>query len=572
MRSWWPLCLAMVGAAWLAVFAVTPLAPRGAEAPATAFSAMRAMADVREISRAPHPTGSADNARVRAWLIGRLTGLGGRVQVRTSTMSARGAKSLRQWSGDATPRPVQTLIAVVPGRDRTLPAVMLMAHYDSVWGSPGAADDGAGVASILETLRALRAAGPQRRDVLVALTDGEELGMEGATAFFAGDPELARVGVVLNLDVRGGGGRVAMFETGRENGAMMRLFASAVRHPSATSLSVLVYHLLPNNTDFTPAEHLGLPGFNFAFIGRPEFYHSPLSTADSLDQGALQDMGDQILDLAHTLLATPTLPGKSPDLVFFDIFGVFTLAYPPALGWLVMVGACALYGVGAWRGRTRIGAVGRGFLSTIALIVVAGGLLYLGNLLSGDSGQANYYDRLAKLPLLEVQALLIGVASAALVASVFRGGDKDPTGFVFGAAAPLLLLGLALQAVAPTADFFIAWPLLLGGLATAAGVVGGARMGALASVAASALGGGYLLGLSFFLMEGVGPNLPSVAALPLALVLVLTWPLIPPIKARVGLAAAALPLVVAIGLALWVRSEPLAPSVPLYSLGQKKTA
>ncbi|WP_369751217.1 M28 family peptidase, partial [Novosphingobium sp. AP12] len=29
-----------------------------------------------------------------------------------------------------------------------MPAVALMAHYDSVPGSPGAADDGAGVASI----------------------------------------------------------------------------------------------------------------------------------------------------------------------------------------------------------------------------------------------------------------------------------------------------------------------------------------------------------------------------------------------------------------------------------------
>ena len=56
-----------------------------------------------------------------------------------------------------------------------------------------------------------------------------------------------------------------------------------------------------------------MPGFNFAFIGRPGLYHSPLATPDALDQGALQDMGRQLLDLTRGLLAAPALPGKAAD-------------------------------------------------------------------------------------------------------------------------------------------------------------------------------------------------------------------------------------------------------------------
>ena len=82
MRIWWALVAAIIGAALLAVLATTPPAARGLDAPAVDFSAERAMTDVRAIARAPHPTGSADNARVRAMLAERLSGLGLTVRVR----------------------------------------------------------------------------------------------------------------------------------------------------------------------------------------------------------------------------------------------------------------------------------------------------------------------------------------------------------------------------------------------------------------------------------------------------------------------------------------------------------
>ena len=53
-------------------------------------------------------------------------------------------------------------------------AVALVAHFDSDPTTPGANDDAAGVAAILETARVLLSGPPLRNDVILLFTDGEE--------------------------------------------------------------------------------------------------------------------------------------------------------------------------------------------------------------------------------------------------------------------------------------------------------------------------------------------------------------------------------------------------------------
>src|SRR6202008_1092528 len=108
---------------------------------------------------------SAANDAVRARLLARMTQLG--LAPRISRADAIEVHP-DQICGGST----QTLVGVLPGRDPRLPALALMAHYDSVPGAPGAADDGAGVSAALEIVRAIRAQGAPARDVAVILTDG----------------------------------------------------------------------------------------------------------------------------------------------------------------------------------------------------------------------------------------------------------------------------------------------------------------------------------------------------------------------------------------------------------------
>lgn len=565
MNRYWGLLVAIAGAIILAIVATTPPGPASTAAPASDFSAARAMVDDRVIARAPHPTGSPENAEVRTYLLARLQALGLETSTPGDTMSADAAQRLDLWRGHAAPPPPLTnVLGILPGKDRALPAVLLMAHHDSVWGSPGAADDGAGVASTLEVVRAIKAAGQPRRDLMVLFTDGEELGLEGAMAFFANDPRRAHVGVIVNMETRGGGGRASMFETGSDNGAMMALFGSAVHRPVSTSLSVFIYKKLPNNTDYTVAKKRGYPGFNFAFIGRPSQYHSPSATPDALDQGALQDMGRQVLDLTRALLAAPALPGKAPDRVFFDAFGLIFLSYATWVGWLLLAIGALGYGAAALGGAW-LGEVGRGVVMTLALFVAAGLLLFAVNVVSGGYGRTNYYDRLAAIPRLEVQALLLCLAAAALVWGLIASARSASAGLAAGMALPLFLLGLFAQATAPTAAFPIVVPLLLGGIAAAIGRFFGVRIGAIVSVIVAALVGGYMLALGWQLIEAVGPGKPMAAALPLALAAVLAAPLVPAVTRHKAVKAAALLIVLALAIALWVRLDPIAPSIPPYS-------
>lgn len=559
MTRWWGALIALAGAVILAIVATTPPRPAAADAPATNFSATRAMADVRVIGRAPHPTGSAEDARVRDYLISRLKSMGLEVATATGTMSPPAKKRLDGWRGAVEPAPPLTnIIAILPGRDRGQPAVLLMAHHDSVWGSPAAADDGAGVASVLETIRAIRAGGQPRRDVMVLFTDGEELGLEGAKSFFTNDPRRGHVGVIVNLETRGGGGRATMFETGSDNGAMMDLFGKAVRRPVSTSLSVFIYKKLPNSTDLTVAKQSGYPGFNFAFIGRSGLYHSPLATPDALDQGALQDMGRQTLDLTRALADAPALPGRAADRTFFDAYGLVFVSYPAALGWVFLVIGAAGYSAAAWR-RATVGEVAKGAGMLLALIVVAMAGLYIVNGISGAWGRVNYYDRLAAIPRLQVQALLVCLAAFLTI----RHWLPSRAGSIAGAAIPLLVLGAILQAVAPTASYPFVVPMMLGGLALAIDRFAGRSVGIAATIVAAMLGVGYMLGLGFFLMQAVGPGMPMAAAIPLAISAVLLLPLMPEPR-RVLMVAAAL-LAVATGIALWVLLDPVAPSAAVYS-------
>jgi hypothetical protein len=604
---------ALLGALLIGFLASQPPAAKPLDAPATQFSGKRAMADVRAIAGAPRPTGSAEIARVRTYLSSRMRSLGMAVGTQPFTLPERSARKL-QDRGRLAVAPTQgvNLIGVLPGLDRAQPAVLLMAHYDSVWASPGAADDAAGVAAALEIVRAIGAEGRPRRDVVVLFTDAEEVGIVGADKFFNGHPLARRTGAVINMESRGGGGRTAMFETGRGNGEMIEVYRKEVSRPSSNSLAVLIYELMPNNTDFSIPKKQGIAGFNFAFIGEGQYYHSPASTAQALKAATLQDLGQQAHEVTRALAFAPILPAKSTDAVFGDILGLFVIAHQPILGWAVLAIAAGLFGIAWFRLRPAGREVAGGALLAVAFLAHLALLLTIANLLSGSGGKPNYYDRLAALPLLELQAVLLCLAALLLAAVAARPSRRlaaampalaltmagvlmaglspvllgigltaallalvvpaKPVGLWsgwFGFAVPILLLALAAQIFAPTATPFLAWPLLLGsvGMAVAAAVDSEVkRLPVLALLTVlAAVGGGQLVYLGHLTFLGIGAPFPQVTALYALLFGLLAWPLVSA-GSRGYRAAAAILILAAAGTALSVRLDPMAPTVPAYSL------
>ena len=179
--------------------------PASANAPETEFSSARAMSILVEIARQAHPPGSPEHERVRGYLVDRLTTLGLDPEIQTSTSSFQ----RRTMARTAT---VRNVIARLPGTAST-GAILITAHYDSRGLAVGAGDDGTGVVSILETLRAIQTGPPLRNDVIVLFTDAEELGLLGARAFVNEHPWMEDIQLVLSFEMRGGGGPPIRVET-----------------------------------------------------------------------------------------------------------------------------------------------------------------------------------------------------------------------------------------------------------------------------------------------------------------------------------------------------------------------
>src|SRR5690349_13751122 len=224
--------LALAGLA--AVRSVLPPSAAPASAPADEFSAERAFPIVRTIAAAPHPAGSPANDRVRDYLIETLRGLGLSPQVQ-DTVSVQGGELSASAGGTGLAR-VRNVVTVIPGSAST-GRLFLVAHFDSVQTGPGGNDDAAGVATVLETARALTKGAKLRNDVVLVLTDAEEACLCGAQAF-ARQSDLARDGgVVLNLEARGSSGPAIMFETSEGNAELVQAY-SHVPDPVGTSFAV----------------------------------------------------------------------------------------------------------------------------------------------------------------------------------------------------------------------------------------------------------------------------------------------------------------------------------------------
>jgi hypothetical protein len=298
-------------------------APRAANAPDDVFSSARAMTTVVEMARLPHPPGSPEHDRVRDLVVQRLADLGLQPEVDTLVHVRTPV------SPDAPVRTVtvRNVLARVPGSAST-GTVVLMAHYDGRTLARGAGDDATGVAAILETVRVLQDELPLRNDLLVLVTDAEELGLVGARAFVERHLDTADVKMVLNVEMRGGGGPSLMFETGAENGWAVRNFAEADPHPAANSMSLEIYRRMPNDTDFSPFRDAGVQGLNFAAIGRGNVYHQRYDDPAHLSEATLQHHGARLLAMARHFGEVPLDVVHAADRGYLVLPVVGMLHYP----------------------------------------------------------------------------------------------------------------------------------------------------------------------------------------------------------------------------------------------------
>ena len=303
------------------VLAVTPWdAPRPvpAAAPAGEFSSARAMDLLRVIAAEPHAIGSPRAALVRDFIRDRLEALALDPHVQEADVVSRREPRVAGV--------VHNVVGRLQGRDASR-AVLLVAHYDSVPTAAGAADDGSGVAALLETARALRAGPPPRNDVIFLFTDGEERGLLGSQAFLEEDPWVYAAGVVLNFDNAGSSSPALMYETSPGNGELIGHYLAAGR-PYGSSLMYEVSRRQVVVSDFRPFVARGIPGMTFGMLDGPAYDHTAYDSLASFDEAGLQHEGETALALARRLGEADLWQLHAPDVVYFDLIGGVAMTYP----------------------------------------------------------------------------------------------------------------------------------------------------------------------------------------------------------------------------------------------------
>nr|WP_221382058.1 M28 family peptidase [Actinoplanes polyasparticus] len=217
------------------------------------------------------------------------------------------AEARSGWlAANAPIRRVDVRAANVLGRWRPAhqgrPDLLLTAHYDGVGDLPGlrqpsAADNGSGVAVVLEAARILAPALPDGVGFAVALLDAEEVGALGSARHAAQLRDDDAAPLVINIDGAGVLREAAAVEAGGPAHGLLAALDQAGRH---TGLPLAAGPVASDNRRYAAAG-LASVGIGAGMAG----YHSPADTADRVEPTTLTAV-------ARLVVATAWLTAHAP--------------------------------------------------------------------------------------------------------------------------------------------------------------------------------------------------------------------------------------------------------------------
>lgn len=368
----------IIAAVFWSIYSLLPRNISNFDVPLEQFSTYRALVHVKEISKKPHFVGTEAHKEVKNYIVSELEKLGLEVEIQQKVAINT------KWRASAT---VHNIVAKIPGENKS-EALLLMSHYDSSpHASLGASDAGSGVATILEGVRAFLATNKKpKNDIILLISDAEELGLLGAKAFVKYHAWAKDVKLVLNFEARGSGGPSYMLlETNGGNKKFIEAFANSnAPYPVSNSIAYSIYKLLPNDTDLTVfREDANIDGYNFAFIDDHFDYHTAQDSYERLDKNALEHQGTYLMATLNYFANESISDLKSDeDYIFFNIapFGLIYYStswiFPILLMVIILFRVLLFYGFK--NGKLNGNKILNGFLPLIISLVSVGLIAYLG--------------------------------------------------------------------------------------------------------------------------------------------------------------------------------------------------
>ncbi|KAJ8969459.1 hypothetical protein NQ317_008791 [Molorchus minor] len=231
---------------------------------------------------------------------------------------------------------LQNIVVKVGSKINSSHSLLINCHFDSVVDSPGASDDGASCAIMLEILRVITKSERILRNNIIFLFNGaEEDFMPGSHGFITQHKWAKEVRAFINLEACGAGGREVLFQAGPNHPWILETYSEEVPYPYASSLAQEIFQsgVIPGDTDYRIFRDFGnLSGLDFAWSANGYVYHTKFDSIEQIPLGSLQRTGDNILALAKGMAQGHQLSNvdkyRAGNLVFFDFLGAFVIRWP----------------------------------------------------------------------------------------------------------------------------------------------------------------------------------------------------------------------------------------------------
>jgi hypothetical protein len=308
---------------------------------------------------------------------------------------------------------LQNLIVHIPanGANPTGDVVMFMGHFDSVPMGHGASDDGVACAAMLEAIRyymdKMANGYTMENDLLFCFVNGEEYNLYGSRAFmeeFTGfNNAVQRLRFGTNLESRGTGGTLIMFETAKNNYNTVKLFSEVNQSAYTCSIATLVYDMMPNGTDFSNFKE-ACQGLNMANITGGENYHTQNDNLENVGMVYLSQQAQMVDGLIDRLGSydLDRLYDADESAIFFSYLNVTTVVYNHTVVIILAVAAILLLAANVVLSRKQ-----RNLKNTAKAI----GVLVAGLALSAGAAYACYY-------LFQLIAALAGTIDIHMVGTI----------------------------------------------------------------------------------------------------------------------------------------------------------
>ena len=429
-----------------AVASVIPVLP-DTTTPSDGISAPRAVAHVEATSSEPHGMGSPANQKVRDYILGELVDVGFRTEEQTF-------QSPDYYGSPGNTVELTNVMARL--KDAGEPAIVLIAHYDTDPKTPGANDNAANVAIVLEVARILSSSDPMANDVIFLFTDGEEPNPRpGSNTFVDSHPWFDDIEFVINLEASGAAGPSLLAQTSGSETAVIDSVAQSEVRPAVYSFLTEIARLLGEiGTDFDRFQAEGVPGVNLAYLHDAPVYHTGEDSIENLGVNSLRHQGAAVLALIQEI-GDQSLRNLSGDdtRAFFTLLDHRIVAYPVAWALPLALLAVILMGIGMFRKHET------------GNLAAAGGLALLFSLLAAIVATIAWMlvTSWRTAPGLGEAYLWLAVSVVVLVFAWLALRRRFPT-IDIGVVSVWGLLAVVTAFVAPATSYLFSWPAIAGGL------------------------------------------------------------------------------------------------------------